>query len=143
VALIKIDEFLKLVPVVRQTPGRYLWSSYDQETDTLYINFKKPSHATDSELTDDDVIVRYEGQEIVGITIPHASQRDGEASGEWRRVGEVGRPSARWPRASLIRVRTLLRAIPAGIRRGPAVVRVRRGSGRRRLFPNGEGQART
>jgi cytochrome c peroxidase len=32
---------------------------------------------------------------------------------------------------------------PAGIRRGPAVVRVRRGSVRRRPFPNGEGQART
>jgi hypothetical protein len=28
--------------------------------------FKKPSHATDSELTDDDVIVRYEGHDVVG-----------------------------------------------------------------------------
>jgi uncharacterized protein YuzE len=53
----------------------YLWSSYDQEADTLYINFKKPSDATDSELTDDDVIVRYEGDAIIGLTILHASQR--------------------------------------------------------------------
>jgi uncharacterized protein YuzE len=41
----------------------------------LYINFKKPSHATNSEPTDDDVIVRYEGDEIIGLTILHASQR--------------------------------------------------------------------
>ena len=41
----------------------------------LYINFKKPSHAMDSKLTDDDVIVRYEGDEIIGVTILHASQR--------------------------------------------------------------------
>jgi len=41
----------------------------------LYINFKKPSHATDSELTDDDIIVRYEGGEMVGLTILHASKR--------------------------------------------------------------------
>jgi uncharacterized protein YuzE len=52
-----------------------LWSSYDSEADVLYINFKKPSHATDSELTDDDVIIRYEGDDIVGLTILHASKR--------------------------------------------------------------------
>jgi uncharacterized protein YuzE len=52
-----------------------LWSSYDLEADTLYINFKKPSYATDSEITDDDVIVRYENGEVIGLTILHASQR--------------------------------------------------------------------
>ncbi|HEX9742928.1 MAG TPA: DUF2283 domain-containing protein, partial [Nitrospiraceae bacterium] len=56
-------------------PQGYLWSSYDKEADTLYINFKKPSVATDSELTDDDVIIRYEGKEVVGLTILHASKR--------------------------------------------------------------------
>jgi len=49
--------------------------SYDAETDVLYVNFKKPSEATDSELTDDDVIIRYEGEEVIGCTILHASQR--------------------------------------------------------------------
>jgi uncharacterized protein YuzE len=51
------------------------WSSYDAETDVLYINFKKPSRATDSELTDEDVIIRYEGEEVIGLTILHASRR--------------------------------------------------------------------
>ena len=74
-ALTDVHEYLKLLPVVRQTPQRVLWSSYDAEADVLYINFKKPSHATDSELTDDDVIIRYEGDEIIGFTILHASKR--------------------------------------------------------------------
>lgn len=48
---------------------------YDTEADVLYINFKKPSHATDSELLDNDVIVRYENDEVIGVTILHASDR--------------------------------------------------------------------
>ena len=56
-------------------PNGYLWSSYDAEADVLYINFKKPSVAADSELTGDDVIIRYEGDEIIGLTILHVSQR--------------------------------------------------------------------
>jgi uncharacterized protein YuzE len=74
-AVADLSEYLRLVSVVRRTPQGYLWSSYDAEADTLYVNFKKPSHATDSEITDDDVIIRYEGDEIVGLTILHASQR--------------------------------------------------------------------
>lgn len=74
-ALADTREYLKLLPALRQSPQGYLWSSYDAEADTLYVNFKKPSHATDSELTDDDVIIRYEGDEVVGITVLHASRR--------------------------------------------------------------------
>ena len=74
-AITEINEYVKMLSTVKGTPHRYLWSSYDAEADTLYINFKKPSHATDSELTDDDVIVRYEGEEVVGLTGLHASKR--------------------------------------------------------------------
>lgn len=74
-AIADIQDYLRLIPAVKKTPQGYLWSSYDQEADTLYINFKKPSHATDSELTEDDVIIRYEGDEIIGLTILHASKR--------------------------------------------------------------------
>jgi len=58
-----------------KTPHQYVWSSYDSEADVLYINFKKPAVATDSELTDDDIIVRYEGDEVIGLTLLHASTR--------------------------------------------------------------------
>jgi len=70
-----VARFLPLVPVVLGSPHRYLWSSYDAEADVLYVNFKRPSHADDSELTDDDIIVRYEGDEVVGLTILHAGNR--------------------------------------------------------------------
>ncbi len=74
-AIADIHEYFKLIPAAREAPRGYLWTSYDKEADTLYINFKKPSHATDSEITDDDVIIRYEGDEIIGITILRASKR--------------------------------------------------------------------
>jgi uncharacterized protein YuzE len=74
-AVADIGEFIKLVPGLRLAPQGYMWSSYDVEADTVYINFKKPSHATDSELTEDDVIIRYEGDEVIGLTILHASKR--------------------------------------------------------------------
>ena len=74
-AVADIKEYLKLVPALRRSPEGYLWSSYDAEADTLYVNFRKPSHATDSEMTDDDIIIRYEGGDIVGFTILHASTR--------------------------------------------------------------------
>lgn len=74
-AITEINEFLKIVPAVMRSPGNYLWSSYDSEADVLYINFKKPSHATDSDITDNDVIVRYENDTVVGLTVLRASTR--------------------------------------------------------------------
>ena len=74
-AVAEINELLRLMPVVRKSPNSCLWSSYDAEADVLYINFKKPSHATDSEMTDDDILVRYEGGEVIGLTVLHASKR--------------------------------------------------------------------
>ncbi len=59
--------------MVREAPTGYLWSSYNPEADVLYVNFKKPSDATDSELTDDDIIIRYEGTEVIGLTVLYAS----------------------------------------------------------------------
>ncbi len=74
-AKVAISQYLNLIPAVRHAPQKYLRSSYDAEADALHNNFKKPSHATDSELTDDDVIIRYEGDAIVGLTILNASKR--------------------------------------------------------------------
>jgi len=75
VSILDIQQYLDLIPAVKEAPEGYLWLSYDQEADVLYINFKKPAHATDSELTEDDVIVRYEGESIVGLTVLNASKR--------------------------------------------------------------------
>lgn len=69
-----MTDVLGLLPATLRAPKRFLWSSYDPEADVLYINFSKPAVATDSELTD-DIIIRYDGDEIVGYTILHASER--------------------------------------------------------------------
>lgn len=74
-AIADIQEYLKLIPAVNKAPQHALWLTYDAEADTLYVNFKKPSVATDSEMTDDDVIIRYEGEEVIGYTVLHASKR--------------------------------------------------------------------
>ncbi len=52
-----------------------IWASYDNEADVLYLHFKKPNHADNSEMTEDEIIIRYENKEIVGITILNASRR--------------------------------------------------------------------
>jgi len=74
-AAVEVKMMLNLVPELLEVPYSRIWTSYDKEADVLYVNFKKPSHADDSELTDDDVIIRYEKGEIVGITILNASKR--------------------------------------------------------------------
>jgi len=74
-AIADIQEYLKLIPAVNRSPQHAVWLTYDAEADSLYVNFKKPSHATDSEMTDDDVIIRYEGEEIIGFTVLHAGKR--------------------------------------------------------------------
>ncbi len=74
-ANLTVEPFLPLVEALRSVPDGAMWSSDDAEADVLYINFRRPSIATDSELTDDDIIVRYEGGDVVGFTILHASSR--------------------------------------------------------------------
>lgn len=74
-ALIDVKEIVNLTPKLLGIPFNRVWASYDKEADVLYLNFKKPSHADDSELTDDDVIIRYEKGEVIGVTVLHASKR--------------------------------------------------------------------
>jgi len=71
----RTEQLAALVPHLLDTAHKKIWVDYDQEADVLYINFKKPAHAEDSELTDNDVIVRYESGQVVGMTFLHASKR--------------------------------------------------------------------
>jgi len=73
--MVTLDPYLRLLPEISRVPGQSMWMTYDAEADVLYINFKRPSLADDSELTDDDVIIRYQGDEIIGYTILHISDR--------------------------------------------------------------------
>lgn len=48
---------------------------YDREADVLYIGFRRPQKATDTRMTDEGLLLRYHGEELVGITILEASSR--------------------------------------------------------------------
>jgi uncharacterized protein YuzE len=68
-------KYLGLLPEVRLTPESAVWMTLDKDADVMYINFRKGVNATDSELTDDDIIIRYAGEDIIGFTVLHASKR--------------------------------------------------------------------
>jgi len=55
-------------------PETKMWIDYDKEADVLYISFKRPQRATDSEMLDNGVLLRYRGDDLVGITVLEASR---------------------------------------------------------------------
>ena len=65
----------QLARALLQFPVKKLWTDYDEEADVLYLSFRRPQKATDSEMRDDGIIVRKRGKEIVGLTILDASTR--------------------------------------------------------------------
>jgi uncharacterized protein YuzE len=64
---------------VRLSPER-IDVEYDERGDALYIAFSSDTIADDSELTDNDVLVRYIDKEIIGLTILHFSERQKKQS---------------------------------------------------------------
>jgi uncharacterized protein YuzE len=74
-AVVDIQDYVRLLPAVNRTPHHAVWLTYDTGADTMYVNYKKPSYATDSKMMQDDVIVRYEGDAIIGFTVLYASRR--------------------------------------------------------------------
>jgi len=86
-AAVNLDRVLTFVPQALQLNQKNIWLTYDKEADVLYLNFKKPSRADDSELLDNDIIVRYENDEIVGMTILNASKKVGKKSSAQRSAG--------------------------------------------------------
>jgi uncharacterized protein YuzE len=48
---------------------------YDAEADVLYISFQRPQQATDTEMTEEGILLRYKGDELVGMTILAAAAR--------------------------------------------------------------------
>jgi uncharacterized protein YuzE len=70
-----IKPVVEAAPYLLKFPHRKMWIDYDQEADVLYINFKRPQKGTDSEMTENGILLRYREKELVGITILDASKR--------------------------------------------------------------------
>ncbi len=56
-------------------PARQMWLDYDKEGDVLCVSFRKPQRATETVELNDDVLVRKNGRDIVGLTIMNASRK--------------------------------------------------------------------
>lgn len=66
---------LRSLPCILDLPSKQVWLDFDEEADVLYVSFERPQEATDSELAEDDVILRYRGEQLVGVTILNAKKR--------------------------------------------------------------------
>jgi len=67
-------ETMKVVPHVMNIKAKHMWIDYDKEADVLYISFERPQKATDSELREDNVLIRKRNGKLVGLTILNASK---------------------------------------------------------------------
>ena len=65
--LVNVQGFLNV-------PAHRYWIDYDAAADVLYLGFRKPQRATNSEMLEGGVIVRKAGKRIVGHTILNASR---------------------------------------------------------------------
>ena len=65
----------RAIPLLLMFPAQRFWVDYDADADVLYISFQRSQQATDTEMTDEGILVRYRGKELVGITVLDASTR--------------------------------------------------------------------
>lgn len=63
-----LSNFVKL-------PAKKMWLDYDDEVDVLYVHFEEKPTSTHSEMTDEGIILDYQNDTLVGLTILEASQR--------------------------------------------------------------------
>ncbi|MBI4009202.1 DUF2283 domain-containing protein [Candidatus Roizmanbacteria bacterium] len=71
-----INQIQPLLPqiIALSKKKSFISFDYDKEADVLYISFQKPQQATDTEMITDDILIRKRNEELVGVTIMHASK---------------------------------------------------------------------
>jgi len=72
---IGIDTILKALKEVNHSHLKDMHVRYDEQADTMYVNFGAPIPADDSELAANDILYRYREGEIIGITVTHFTER--------------------------------------------------------------------
>jgi uncharacterized protein YuzE len=70
-----VQAVTQAVPLLLKLPLERFWVDYDKEADVLYISLRRPQKATDTRATDEGILLRYQGRELVGITVLEASTR--------------------------------------------------------------------
>ena len=62
-----------IIPYLLKIKESHYWVDYDEETDTLYISFRKPQCANDS-IMKGNLIHHYDNNKLVGVTVLHAKK---------------------------------------------------------------------
>ena len=70
----EVKKIVNAIPMLLDFPVKRFHVDYDKEADVLYISFERPQKATDTEVTDEGLLLRYRENKLVGITILNASR---------------------------------------------------------------------
>ena len=70
----ELKKIYNWVPQVLTLPSKHSWFDYDDKADVLYVSFEKPQKANDSQMINDNVIIRKRNNKTVGLTIMNASK---------------------------------------------------------------------
>ncbi len=70
----EVKKIVDAVPMLLDFPAKRFHVDYDKDADVLYISFERPQKATDTEVTEEGILLRYREDKLVGITILNASR---------------------------------------------------------------------
>jgi len=70
-----LDHLLKAASHVVHLPKSQMRLDYDAEVDVLYVHFVEEAGSTHSEMLENGIILDYQGNALVGVTILEASKR--------------------------------------------------------------------
>jgi len=70
----EVKKIVDAIPILLDFPAKRFHVDYDKEADVLYISFERPQKATDTEIADEGILLRYRENKLVGITILNASR---------------------------------------------------------------------
>ncbi|HIH69350.1 DUF2283 domain-containing protein [Methermicoccus shengliensis] len=70
----EVKKIVDAVPMLLNFPTKRFHVDYDKEADVLYISFERPQKATDTEVTEEGILLRYREDKLVGITVLNASR---------------------------------------------------------------------
>lgn len=71
-----LNEIFKTTTHILKLPHTKMLIDYDKGADVLYISFNRPQKATDSEMLDNGILLRYNKDQLVGVSVLDASKRN-------------------------------------------------------------------
>jgi uncharacterized protein YuzE len=69
-----LHEVFEVISHIIKLPETKMWIDFDKEADVMYLSFRRPQKATDTEKLENGILLRYRGDELVGITVLDASK---------------------------------------------------------------------